>query len=928
MCLPGGNAGHGGYGGDITVECFGNRIEVNKTSAIPFTDKVNTGRKPLAAIRMGVFEASGSDGKIGKVTCDVVYIHNSSTNSRGNFYGFEKDRKIEIQLDLEKKSKEDDNTKYVKYKAVQPGKTNMESFAKVSMIRCSTKALPANLINALKKNAIIRQSLAQNFDQIDEQKKLTESIQKMLSDPTEHRSNKIDEIINEMETKFHQHHRLATQRQTQFKKIDQEQYVKPAKDSSRSFSNAKITGRRPVWNADDDGVNCFDELPTEDGTDSLLHCLFGQLNSEGKYVCKDTNKFRKLLAKHNREESQNGALGTPQLEMLAEKLQIKIHVYEYHSSSFFRYKETVDPKHVDNNEYFILYESNGQWKKLSPNHNLKFFCKEFIKVEDDQNCILTYFEQLKSRLNEKAEVITSIEKLNPNNKTPDKLSQLLLNRLNNHNYDVEKIQKLTSAISSLAEWVDYYNTRNVSPFFYLAIVERYEPGEWTRKFLQLEIEDRLEKPWENEEERKYWRKFVYENLSSHGRALPLLTKIATKTESNDILFALDFKKLLRMLTVLEEEKFNLTEGDVGQLSVINFFYKQSSKFWETNVDDWLEVDEQLTKMNKAEYVNLLLELEYKNEILQNLPNDDEGIEFIRRNTFLPGDNSKSEPKSVDVIINEIKKNDHKNEHEKGLERLVNENMITVSKLVKEELQNGLETIAEKLLKEQPENKKLEIFLKKNGTVQENTFLKLYSSKVKKEKTFYELLSEMHKKAKEELPDGHLINALRIFFLTDFNFIDTPSCFETFILNTRNIFSLLSNSNLISILPNPKESSHSPNQNVFSSLLSNQNVTSSLLSNPDISLLLNDPNILPSLKYDPKVICSLTRNPMILSFVQSNPDLRSLVSNPNILSSILSNQNLLSSIVSNPYVLSKISNSNISSLFHPKVTFILSNPPRQ
>ena len=49
-------------------------------------------------------------------------------------------------------------------------------------------------------------------------------------------------------------------------------------------------------------IFCLDVLPTEDDKKSLLHCLFGQVNSNGKYECKDPKKFHKKMAKYVREQ--------------------------------------------------------------------------------------------------------------------------------------------------------------------------------------------------------------------------------------------------------------------------------------------------------------------------------------------------------------------------------------------------------------------------------------------------------------------------------------------------------------------------------------------------------------------------------------------------------------------------------------------------
>ncbi|EFX74280.1 hypothetical protein DAPPUDRAFT_252104 [Daphnia pulex] len=104
-------AGQGGYGGDITIECFG-KNEQNSTSEIPFMGE-DTRRKSLKAVKMGVYVASGSNGCTGKSTGDIAYIHKiaskSTSKTEGKLYGFEKDQKIEVELDVIKKPRGDQN---------------------------------------------------------------------------------------------------------------------------------------------------------------------------------------------------------------------------------------------------------------------------------------------------------------------------------------------------------------------------------------------------------------------------------------------------------------------------------------------------------------------------------------------------------------------------------------------------------------------------------------------------------------------------------------------------------------------------------------------------------------------------------------------------------------------------------------------------
>ena len=337
-------------------------------------------------------------------------------------------------------------------------------------------------------------------------------------------------------------------------------------------------------------------------------------------------------------ESSTGGLGLAELEILAMILLIKVNIYVNHVSSSFEYRETLRSREYQttskiskntkpSRKYCILYEGNGRWKRLAPNYNLNLFCKS---EKDKQHCNETSFSQLLSLMKEKTkidrrdEVETSMANLK--NKTPNKLFQLLLDRTHTDMND-----------DRLVKWVDYYNTRNVSPFFYLTIVEKYDPHQWECEFLLLEMEERMEKPWENEEERNNWRQVLQKYFKDKPLALSRFVKIAIQQiKENDILFSLDLSKLFRILTVLEKgygEDLILNEDDIGQKCAMNLFYRDRGAFWEEIVGDWSNRGrkERMTDEKRKEYVNLLMEMEYKNEIesTQNLTSESEGSEKRR-----------------------------------------------------------------------------------------------------------------------------------------------------------------------------------------------------------------------------------------------------------------------------------------------------------
>ena len=755
------------------------------------------GTDPLTNVRMGVYEASGSNGNIGKVSYDVAFIHKvprkgifrvlsgskDNSNNNGHFYGFGKDQiKIEMNLlGVDQVSKEKPNF-YVEFED--------KRYAELSIQDYDDNDLIILMVEAVKKNAVVRQSLIGYFDQIDEWKTFTECVQQMLSERDSKSINEIiKEIINEMENKVGQLHHRVTERQQQhqFETIEQEQYVKPAKDSSsHSVVKPEIIGRRPVFLKQlrkemnrKSLIYCLEELPTEDGIDSVFHCLFGQLHkSRTKYVCNDTNKFRKMIAQHISDEDLNckvhhngivkfvlqinsndkhfpvaskrreelvgsfvvdddeelfeqndhtkniktqllkekqdkwekdkalkkeyakyielptSTLGLAELEILGKILRSKIHVYVDHLGSLsFQYKKTlnynedkdkIEYLHPIDNEYFIVYKGKGRWQRIEPNYNLEMFFENFILKDDEPSSDRTYFSLLRSWMNQHKDILTNwdevntyLNKFNPKD-TPDKLFHLVNEELKKLNImDVKKTNELVQAICCLEKWVDYYNTRNVSPLFYLHVVDKRTSDEWKFEFLLLEMETRLEKPWENKDERDNWRKLLRERFtSSPDQVLSLLTKVAMNKEDSDILLSLDINKLLRMLTsVYGVQKCDLIQGKVHH-SVINEFYKQRSQFLEEKVKGWWEdsqiwgekANEWLTKTEtelkeekKKEWVNLLLlEMEHRNdmELLEKLTikNTAKEIKNVFEKTIIPTARQylNSQSRNVDSIICEMK----------------------------------------------------------------------------------------------------------------------------------------------------------------------------------------------------------------------------------------------------------------------------------
>jgi hypothetical protein len=272
----------------------------------------------LPAVRMDVYQASGSVGSTGKPAGDVGFIHSVKRKDRnnegeGHYFGFNNDVRLTFKETADKEKFRKANIPYAKF-----NETSKKAYY-ASILSASTDNFPLELkhspmLKAVKKKAIIRQNLVQHLTEIDERKQLTRSLQAATSDSHGQQSDYIEELIRQIDQKQTQLYRLSCQRSQQREELRQ-CYVRPSARTTKvpnSLNSFTIPvgqrGRRPValpLNLPE--ITCLDILPTANGNDSALHSILGRMNSAGVYVCADTDKIRQRIANYfqNKENESN-----------------------------------------------------------------------------------------------------------------------------------------------------------------------------------------------------------------------------------------------------------------------------------------------------------------------------------------------------------------------------------------------------------------------------------------------------------------------------------------------------------------------------------------------------------------------------------------------------------------------------------------------
>ncbi|XP_045023489.1 uncharacterized protein LOC116927884 [Daphnia magna] len=701
----GSNVEQGGSGGTIVFEFMTEgKNSIATQSGVPVIGKEN--RRPRA-VRMGVYEAIGSDGVMGTPVGDVGFIHRLDTsepsanqNLTGHYIGFENDVSLRMKFTRTKPARQPNNADnyYVKLKKGEYASIAYRSLSPSDQV----KSIRSTVENATKKKAIVRQSLAQHVVQVDERRQMTQCLQTRLSTnwEEERMTNNVDFLVSQMEDKETQLNQLTSQCSRGLENVASTRFVKPAlkkkldvksvSGTSRSLVSGRSVGRRPVdfRQKPPVDVRCLDMLPTMSGVDSAVHSIFGEMNSNGLYVCNNVKMFRQHVATFIRQnatdpgtletsnqselakfirkkenhvkvsafvkqfklrvqksdapsecpklfeeyakfvETPSNSLESAELEMLAIIHRMSIHVYNDQLSSF-KYKETLNPD--TENKHYILDYGNGEWQRVEPYIMVNNFCE---KIDGDlfeyQPIQSNYFRKFLDPLEKHGanqQVITSMKKLNPENgDTPDKLFQLLLERfcvndknLKQKNLNIKLIDKHSTDLDWLAEWIVEHNNRNLSPIFYLNIVKKNLTVEWKCECLMLEIFDR----------------FVQEsfNIDSIGKIRGKLNKIAKGMPSlvpilrklvaaSDSCFALQPQNLLRLLKTIAKDcgqSDAITRQqwpELQELPLSDWYYHLRSKVWEKKVNRLPNSDSSTPKEDKKlrnEAVYMLLELEFEND---------------------------------------------------------------------------------------------------------------------------------------------------------------------------------------------------------------------------------------------------------------------------------------------------------------------------
>uniref|UniRef100_A0A0P5APT5 Helicase c-terminal domain containing protein n=1 Tax=Daphnia magna TaxID=35525 RepID=A0A0P5APT5_9CRUS len=701
----GSNVEQGGSGGTIVFEFMTEgKNSIATQSGVPVIGKEN--RRPRA-VRMGVYEAIGSDGVMGTPVGDVGFIHRLDTsepsaiqNLTGHYIGFENDVSLRMKFTRTKPARQPNNADnyYVKLKKGEYASIDYRSLSPSDQV----KSIRSTVENATKKKAIVHQSLAQHVVRVDERRQMTQCLQTRLSTnwEEERMTNNVDFLVSQMEDKETQLNQLTSQCSRGLENVASTRFVKPAlkkkldvksvSDTSRSLVGGRSVGRRPVdfRQKPPVDVRCLDMLPTMSGVDSAVHSIFGEMNSNGSYVCNNVKMFRQHVATFIRQnatdpgtletsnqselakfiqkkenhvkvsafvkqfklrvqksdapsecpklfeeyakfvETPSNSLESAELEMLAIIHRMSIHVYNDQLSSF-KYKETLNPD--TENKHYILDYGNGEWQRVEPYIMVNNFCE---KIDGDlfeyQPIQSNYFRKFLDPLEKHGanqQVITSMKKLNPENgDTPDKLFQLLLERfcvndenLKQKNLNIKLIDKHSTDLDCLAEWIVEHNNRNLSPIFYLNIVKNNLTVEWKCECLMLEIFDR----------------FVQEsfNIDSIGKIRGKLNKIAKGMPSlvpilrklvaaSDSCFALQPQNLLRLLKTIAKD-CGQSDGitrqqwpELQELPLSDWYYHLRSKVWEKKVNRLPNSDSSTPKEDKKlrnEAVYMLLELEFEND---------------------------------------------------------------------------------------------------------------------------------------------------------------------------------------------------------------------------------------------------------------------------------------------------------------------------
>ncbi|KAI9563735.1 hypothetical protein GHT06_011199 [Daphnia sinensis] len=311
--------GQGGSGGTIVFEFMTEKNSTASESSVPVVGKQN--RQPRA-VRMGVYEAMGSDGVMGTPVGDVGFIHRLDTseasanqNLTGHYIGFENDVSLRLERSPTKPIQQpnDPENYYVKLRKGEYASVADRGTPAYGQI----EPLHSSVVNATKKKAIVRQSLARHVVQVDDRKQISQCLQANLSNNWEEERLKdnVDFLVSQMEGKEIQLYQLMSQCSRGLENMASTRFAKPALKNKLDVNgysyttcspvNRRSVGRRPVDFRQKPAVDvrCLDMMPTMGGVDSALHSIFGQMNSSGLYVCNNVKMFRHRLATYIRQNA-------------------------------------------------------------------------------------------------------------------------------------------------------------------------------------------------------------------------------------------------------------------------------------------------------------------------------------------------------------------------------------------------------------------------------------------------------------------------------------------------------------------------------------------------------------------------------------------------------------------------------------------------
>ncbi|KAK4027163.1 hypothetical protein OUZ56_016175 [Daphnia magna] len=688
VLCQGSNVEQGGSGGTMIFECMTGKNSFAFESSVPVVGKEN--RQPRA-VRMGVYQAMGSDGVMGIPVGDVGFIHRLDTseasadkNETGHYIGFENDVSLRMKFTRTKPARQpnDPDNYYAKLRKGEYASIAYHGLSEYGQVQ----PLHSEVVNATKKKGIIRQSLVQQVRQVDERKQMLARLQERLDSNFEEEKKSDEEMknntVNQMKNKETQLYQfgLMSQSGRGLENIGSMRFVKPAirnwnlgkkmdvhnvLDTSRFLVNRRSTGCRPVDSREKSygPVKFLCMLPTTDGVDSAIHSIFGQINSNGMYVCNDVKMFRRRLAtfirkKENRAkvsgfikqfvlrvtnsgqsefnwqsatefedlyeeyakfvEIPSNPLESAEVEMLAKIHGRIINVYNDQSSSSFKYKETLNDSSYKH--HYILHHGNGEWQRVEPKNIMNNIIIdtdlfEYQSIMTNPSLSFPDFLDFLKKQEAGKQIITSVEMLNPENgDTPDKLFQLLLERFQSHqnecsqeddkNGENSNLKSMLEMNKYIWKWIEELNSRNFSPIFYLNIIKNNSPNQWIRNFVILEIYDRL-----TEESNEIGS--IQKELDKIAEGMPsLLPVLRDRVVTSDSCAALQPQNLLRLLKTIAKD-CGQSDGitrqqwpELQHLPLSHWYYHLRSKVWEKKA---------ISDSSNPEAVYKLLELEFEKD---------------------------------------------------------------------------------------------------------------------------------------------------------------------------------------------------------------------------------------------------------------------------------------------------------------------------